>query len=40
MHGLIRKAQNVYKYYLTKLGKKVIVTALTIKEIMIVPKLA
>ena len=40
MHGLIRKAQNVYKYYLTKLGKKVIATSLKIKELMIVPKLA
>jgi len=40
MHGLIRKAQNVYKYYLTKLGKKVIATALKIRELMIVPKLA
>ncbi len=40
MHGLIRKAQNAYKYYLTKLGKKVIATALKIKEFMIVPQLA
>jgi len=40
MHGLIRKAKNAYKYYLTKLGKKVIATALKIKELIIVPKLA
>lgn len=29
-----------YKYYLTKLGKAVIVTGLRIKEIMVVPELA
>lgn len=40
IHGLIRKAKNAYKYYLTKLGKKVIATALKIKELFIVPKLA
>jgi len=39
-HGVIRKAKNVYKYYLTKLGKQVIVAALKIKELIIVPKLA
>jgi len=40
MHGLIRKATNAYKYYLTKLGKRVIATALKIKELIIVPALA
>ena len=39
MHGLIRKAKNAYKYYLTKLGKKVIATALKIKELVIIPQL-
>ena len=39
-HGLIRKAKNAYKYYVTKLGKQVIVTALKIKELFIIPELA
>jgi len=39
VHGLIRKAKNCYKYYLTKLGKKVIATALKLKELVIVPEL-
>jgi len=39
-HGLIRKAKNAYKYYLTKLAKQLIATALKIKEFIIVPKLA
>lgn len=39
VHGLIRKAQKVYKYYLTKLGKQVIATALKIKEFVIIPQL-
>jgi hypothetical protein len=40
MHGLIRKAKNAYKYYLTKLGKKVIATALKIKELVVIPQLS
>lgn len=39
-HGLIRKAKNAYKYYVTKLGKQVIAIALKIKELFIVPELA
>lgn len=38
-HRLIRKIKNSYKYYLTKLGKQVIVTAQKIKELVIVPQL-
>jgi predicted transcriptional regulator len=40
IHGLIRKAKNAYKYYVTKLGKQIILTALKIKELLIVPELA
>ncbi len=40
IHGLIRKAKNAYKYYVTKLGKQIILTALKIKELFIVPELA
>ena len=35
-HGLIKKAGRTYKYYLTKLGKAVIVTGLRIKQMMVV----
>jgi DNA-binding transcriptional MerR regulator len=38
-HRLIRKIKNSYKYYLTNLGKQIILTALKIKELIIVPQL-
>lgn len=38
-HRLIRKIKNSYKYYLTKLGKQVIVMAQKIKQLVIVPQL-
>ena len=34
-HGLIRKARNSYRYYLTKLGKSVIVAGLKIKNMLL-----
>jgi len=37
VHGLIKKAQNSYKYYLTKLGKEAIIMAEKIKELILVP---
>jgi DNA-binding HxlR family transcriptional regulator len=40
VHGLIKKVGGTYKYYLTKLGKKAIVTGLYLKEMFIVPQLA
>jgi len=40
VHGLIKKITGTYKYYLTKLGKQVIVTGLYLKEMLIVPQLA
>jgi len=40
LHGLIKKAGRTYKYYLTSLGKRVIATALRIKEFVIIPSLA
>jgi hypothetical protein len=39
LHGLIRKARNTYKYYLTKLGKEAILTGQKLKELVIIPKL-
>jgi len=37
VHGLIKKANYSYKYYLTKFGKETIIMAQKIKEIIIVP---
>lgn len=39
-HGLIKKVAHTYKYYLTKLGKTVIATGLTIKHMFVIPNLA
>ena len=39
VHGLIKKVQNTYKYYLTKLGKEVLLTALKLKQTIIIPSL-
>ena len=39
MHRIIKKSTNSYKYYLTKVGKQVITTALKIKEFVIIPAL-
>jgi hypothetical protein len=39
-HGLIKRVGRTYKYYLTQLGKRVIAAGLSIKELILVPKLA
>jgi predicted transcriptional regulator len=36
-HGLIKKAQKSYKYYVTKLGKEAIIMAEKIKSLVIIP---
>jgi len=38
-HGLIRRIRNTYKYYLTSLGRRVITTALKLREMYIIPQL-
>jgi hypothetical protein len=38
-HGLIKKVGRRYKYYLTKLGRRVLVTTLSIREFVVLPKL-
>lgn len=38
-HGLIRKIRNTYKYYLTVLGRRIILTALKLREMFIIPYL-
>ena len=37
VHGLVKKASDSYKYYLTKLGKETIIIAQKIKELVLVP---
>lgn len=39
IHGLIRKIARTYKYYLTPLGKHVVVTGLKLKNMFIIPAL-
>jgi len=38
-HGMIKKIANTHKYYLTRLGRQSIATALKIKELVIIPEL-
>jgi hypothetical protein len=40
VHGLIRKIGHTYKYYLTASGQRVILTALRLRELVVVPSLA
>ena len=37
IHGLIKKASDSYKYYVTKIGKETIIMAQKIKELVMVP---
>lgn len=39
-HGLIKKVGHCYKYYLTKLGRRVLLTALILREWFVLPTLA
>ena len=39
-HGLIKKIGRRYKYYLTKLGRRVLTTSLILREYLILPSLA
>ena len=39
IHGLIRAIGNTYKYYLTELGRMVILTSLKLKEMVVIPAL-
>jgi hypothetical protein len=38
-HGLIKKIGHRYKYYLTKLGRSIVATALSIRESTVIPTL-
>ena len=37
VHGLVKKAVDSYKYYVTKLGKETIIMSQKIKELILVP---
>jgi len=37
VHGLIKKASDSYKYYMTKIGKETLIMAQKIKELVLVP---
>ena len=39
-HGLIKKVGHTYKYYLTQAGQQVVVTALKLRELVVIPALA
>jgi hypothetical protein len=38
-HGLIKKAVHAYKYFFTKLGRRVVITALALREYFVQPSL-
>ena len=40
LHGIIKKVGHTYKYYLTALGRQATLTALKLREIVIIPSLA
>jgi hypothetical protein len=39
-HGIIKKIGRTYKYYLTKLGRMVVMTALKLRRIVVIPSLS
>ncbi len=40
LHGLIKKVGQTYKYYLTESGRRVILTALKLRHLVVIPSLA
>ena len=40
VHGLIKKVGHTYKYYLTHAGQQIILTALKVRELVMIPALA
>ena len=39
-HGLIKRIGRTYKYYITKLGRRVVSTGLKIRQLVLLPQLA
>jgi len=40
LHGLIKQVRHAYKYYLTTVGQSAVLTALKLKELVVIPSLA
>lgn len=40
VHGLIKKAGKTFRYYLTPLGRRTLLTALKLRELVVIPSLA
>jgi hypothetical protein len=40
LHGLIKKVGRTYKYYITSLGKRAAITALKLRELVVIPCMA
>jgi len=40
VHGLIKKVSRRYKYYLTRLGRQVVLMLLKLREMVVIPELA
>ncbi|TCL55591.1 hypothetical protein EDC14_105522 [Hydrogenispora ethanolica] len=40
LHGLIKKVGKSYRYYLTKSGRRVLLTALKLRQLVVIPSLA
>jgi len=40
LHGLMKKVGRTYKYYLTKLGRATVLSALKLRELVVIPSLA
>lgn len=40
VHGLIKKIGHTYKYYLTQSGQQVNLTALKLRDLVVIPALA
>ena len=40
LHNLIKKVGHTYKYYLTETGRRVVLTALKLREMVVIPSLA
>src|SRR5205085_9531812 len=40
VHGLLKKVGHTYKYYLTHAGQQVVLTALKLRELVVIPSLA
>lgn len=40
LHGLIKQVRHTYKYYLTAIGQRAAITALKLKELVVIPTLA